>query len=142
MAKVSVGPWIASQKLPNINLGRDRLAFLERTKLRLEPKTIAGLPLVGMGGSCGKPCFALPFKIQWNQENTLSLEKVASKFLCYVEYGLYPHLKLEADGIEVGAVQDWTTFGMIYIRPGYEFGEELLAALATGLEPVGASSLQ
>jgi hypothetical protein len=39
-------------------------------------------------------------------------------------------------GQEVAAVQDWTTFGMVYVRPGYERGEELLYELARALEPV------
>lgn len=139
MANVALGPWIAAQKLPNPKLGRDRAAFLERTRLRQEPKFVAGLPLVGMGGSCGKPCFALPYTIRWDEENTLALETVALEFGCFVEYGLYPHLKLEADGMEVAAVQDWTTFAMVYVRPGYEMGEELLAALARALKPINVA---
>jgi hypothetical protein len=65
----------------------------------------------------------------------IALESVALEFQCYVEYGLYPHLKLSADGVEVAAVQDWTTFGMVYIRPGFEHGEELLERLAVKLNP-------
>ena len=135
MPKIAVGPWIAAQKLSNAALARDRAAFLERTRLRAEPKTVAGLPLVGMGGSCGKPCFALPYLIRWSEDNLIALESVALEFQCYVEYGLYPHLKLSADSVEVAAVQDWTTFGMVYIRPGFEHGEELLERLAVKLEP-------
>ncbi len=135
MPKIAVGPWIAAQKLPHLALGRDRAAFLERTRLREEPKTIAGLPLVGMGGSCSKPCFALPYLIRWSDQNLSALESVALEFRCFVEYGLYPHLKLEADGVEVAAVQDWTTFGTVYIRPGFEHGEELLERLAVTLNP-------
>ena len=60
MPKLTVGPWIAAQKLPSKDMGRNRHAFLERTKLRQEEQQVAGLPLVGMGGSCGKPAFALP----------------------------------------------------------------------------------
>jgi hypothetical protein len=69
MPKIAVGPWIAAQKLPNASLARDRAAFLERTYLRSEAKTVAGLPLVGMGGSCSKPCFALPYLIRWSEDN-------------------------------------------------------------------------
>jgi hypothetical protein len=134
MPKIPVGPWIAAQKLPSPALARDRAAFLERTRLRAEPKTVAGLPLIGMGGSCGKPCFALPYRIVWSEDNLERLETVASEFDCFLEYGLYPHLKLATDGTEVAAVQDWTTFGMVYIRPGFERGEELLTALAARLE--------
>ena len=135
MPKIAVGPWIAAQKLPSPALARDRAAFLERTHLRAAPKTVAGLPLVGMGGSCGKPCFALPYTIRWSEQNLDALETVALEFQCFVEYGLYPHLKLEADGIEVAAVQDWTTFGTVYVRPGFEHGQELLERLALALKP-------
>ena len=138
MPKIAVGPWIAAQKLPNPALAHDRTAFLERTRLREEPKTVAGLPLVGMGGSCSKPCFALPYLIRWSEQNLSALEGVAHEFQCYVEYGLYPHLKLEAGGVEVAAVQDWTTFGTVYIRSGFEHGEELLERLAVALRPASS----
>ena len=135
MPKIAVGPWIAAQKLPSPALARDRTAFLERTRLRDDPKTVSGLPLVGMGGSCSKPCFALPYLIRWSEQNLDALEGIALEFQCFVEYGLYPHLKLEADGVEVAAVQVWTTFGMVYVRPGFEHGEELLERLAVALNP-------
>jgi hypothetical protein len=123
MPKLTVGPWIAAQKLPSRDVARDRFAFLDRTRLRDETPTVAGLPLVGMGGSCGKPCFALPFVLTWTDENTRALEEVGRTYGCYVEYGLYPHLKLRENDQEVAAVQDWTTFGMVYLRPGYEKAE-------------------
>jgi hypothetical protein len=41
------------------------------------------------------------------------------EFDCFVEYGAYPHLKLSDGGQEVAAVQDWTTFGMVFMRPEY-----------------------
>lgn len=135
MTKLTVGPWIAAQKLPSKALGRDRLAFLERTRLRQEPQQVAGLPLVGMGGSCGKPCFALPYLLTWNGHNTQVLEDVAAEYGCYVEYGLYPHLKQHDGDLEVAAVQDWTTLAMVYLRPGYDHAEELLERLAAALRP-------
>ena len=61
MTKLNVGPWVASQKLPSKDLALNRLAFLERTLIRVQAPTVAGLPLVGQGGSCGKPCFALTY---------------------------------------------------------------------------------
>ena len=67
--------------------------------------------------------------------NTRRLEDVASAFGCYVEYGVYPHLKLHENGQEVAAVQDWTTFATVYLRPGYERAEELLVRLAETLAP-------
>ncbi len=135
MPKLTVGPWIAAQKLPSRDVARDRFAFLDLTRLRDETPTVAGLPLVGMGGSCGKPCFALPFVLTWTDENTRALEEVGRTYGCYVEYGLYPHLKLRENDQEVAAVQDWTTFGMVYLRPGYEKAEELLTDLVRALSP-------
>ncbi|MFC4638272.1 hypothetical protein [Deinococcus hohokamensis] len=135
MPKLTVGPWIAAQKLPHREAARDRHAFLTRTRLRAETPEVAGLPLVGMGGSCGKPCFALPYRLTWTEANTLALEEVAQAFGCYVEYGLYPHLKRHEDDLEIAAVQDWTTFGMVYLRPGFEQAEEVLTRLAEVLRP-------
>jgi len=135
MTKLTVGPWVAAQKLPSKDLALDRQAFLERTRTRVDPPTAAGLPLIGLGGSCGKPCFALPYVLTWTEQNTQALETLATDFDCFVEYGAYPHLKLNDGGQEVAAVQDWTTFGMVFMRPGYEQGEELLARLAETLRP-------
>lgn len=135
MSKLTVGPWIAAQKLPSRDVARDRLAFLERTRVRQETPSVAGFPLVGLGGSCGKPCFALPYVLSWTEENTRRLEEVAQEFGCYVEYGAYPHLKLHENDQEVAAVQDWTTFGTVYLRPGYERAEEVLVRLAEALHP-------
>ncbi|ULH17822.1 hypothetical protein MF271_21730 (plasmid) [Deinococcus sp. KNUC1210] len=136
MTKLRVGPWIAAQKLPSKDLALDRFAFLERTQTRTTTPTVAGLPLVGMGGSCGKPCFALPYTVTWTAANTLALEQLAADFVCFVEYGIYPHLKLHDGGQEVAAVQDWTSFAMVYLRPGYEQAEELLGRLLDMLRPV------
>lgn len=136
MTKLNVGPWIAAQKLPHPKLSRDRKAFLERTRIRAEYPQVAGFPLVGLGGSCGKPAFALPYTLVWSEATLLALESVALEFGCYVEYGAYPHLKLEHDGQEVAAVQDWQPFATVYLRPGYEQAEELLVRLAVALEPV------
>ena len=83
----------------------DRLAFLERTQVRAETPTVAGLPLVGLGGSCGKPCFALPYVLTWTDENTRALEALAQNFDCFVEYGVYPHLKQHDGGQEAGPPQ-------------------------------------
>ena len=138
MTKLTVGPWIAAQKLPHRDVSRNRLAFLERTRVRQDTQTVAGFPLVGLGGSCGKPCFALPYVLTWTEENTQQLEEVAAEFGCYVEYGVYPHLKLHENDQEVAAVQDWTTSATVYLRPGYERAEELLVRLADTLKPVSS----
>ncbi|SMB84213.1 hypothetical protein [Deinococcus hopiensis] len=138
MPKLNVGPYVASLKTTPA-LVRDRLAFLERARLRDEVPTVAGMPLVGLGGSCGKPAFLLPYLVQWNEESTLTLEEVATEFDCFVEYGAYPHLKLNDGGQEVAAVQDWSNMGMVFVRPGYERGEELLVRLKLALaSAVGA----
>jgi len=135
MTKLSVGPWIAAQKLPSPKLSRDRAAFLERTGVRSEYPRVAGFPLVGLGGSCGKPAFALPYTLVWSEPALDALETVALEFGCFVEYGAYPHLKLDSDGQEAAAVQDWQPFATVYLRLGYERAEELLVRLAGALEP-------
>ncbi len=66
MAKLPVGAWVMAQKLPSPKQALDREAFLGRVKGRVETPTIAGLPLIGLGGSCGKPCFQLPYRLTWN----------------------------------------------------------------------------
>lgn len=137
MTRLTVGPWVAAQKLPSKDVALDRLAFLDRTQLRAQAPTVAGLPLVGLGGSCGKPCFALPYTLTWNDANTRALEALAQDFGCFVEYGVYPHLKQRDGGQEVAAVQDWSTFAMVYMRPGYEQGVELLEQLRDQLAPEG-----
>ena len=137
MPKLTVGPWIAAQKLPSKDVALDRLTFLERTRVRAQTLAVAGLPLVGLGGSCGKPCFALPYVLTWNDENTRALEALAQDFGCFVEYGVYPHLKQQDGGQEVTAVQDWSTFGMVFMRPGYDQSVELLEQLRDRLAPEG-----
>lgn len=139
MTKLTVGPYVASLKTGPA-LVRDRQAFLERARLRDEVPTVAGLPLVGLGGSCGKPAFLLPYLVRWTAQSTLALEEVATEFDCFVEYGAYPHLKLNDGGQEVAAVQDWSNMGMVFMRPGYERGEELLVRLRESLEPGGSGT--
>ena len=134
MTKLTVGPYVASMKTGPA-LVRDRQAFLTRAQLRDEVPTVAGLPLVGLGGSCGKPAFLLPYLVRWTEQSTLTLEEVATEFGCFVEYGAYPHLKLNEGGQEVAAVQDWSNMAMVFVRPGYERGEELLTRLRDSLEP-------
>lgn len=134
MTKLNVGPYVASLKTSPA-LVRDREAFLQRARLRDDVPTVAGLPLVGLGGSCGKPAFLLPYLVRWTDENTRALEGVARDFDCFVEYGAYPHLKLNEGGQEVAAVQDWSNMGMVFVRPGYERAEELLVRLKDVLAP-------
>lgn len=133
MAKLNVGPYVASLKTSPAQV-RDRAAFLERARLRDEVPLVVGMPLVGLGGSCGKPAFLLPYLIRWDEANTRALEDVAAEFGCFVEYGAYPHLKLEG-GQEIAAVQDWENMAMVFVRPGYERGEEVLTRLAEALRP-------
>lgn len=132
MAKIPIGAWVMSQKIADKSLLRNRTAFLERIQNRAEYPSYAGLQVIGLGGSCGKPCFALPYRLVWDDQKLQTLEAIAAEFHGYIEYGAYPHIKLE-DGTEVAAIQDWKTFGMIYLRPGYEYGQELLTRLASSL---------
>jgi len=139
MTKLTVGPYVASLKTSPA-LVRDRHAFLERARLRDDVPTVAGMPLVGLGGSCGKPAFLLPYLVKWTDDTTLALEAVAREYDCFVEYGAYPHLKLNDGGQEVAAVQDWSNMAMVFVRPGYEHAHELLERLRDALAPQPVAS--
>jgi uncharacterized protein YecE (DUF72 family) len=134
MSKIPVSEWVASLKAMPGDV-RNRELFLARSKHKDNPPSVAGFPMLGLGGSCGKPAFQLPYTLRWTHENLELLEQVAAQFDCFVEYGAYPHLKLNDSGQEIAAVQDWSAFGVVFVRPGYEKGEEVLKALATALEP-------
>ena len=54
-----------------------------------------------------------------------------------MEYRAYPHLELNDGGHLLPAVQDWSNMGMVFIRPGYERGEDLLIRLRDALAPSG-----
>ncbi|GEM46366.1 hypothetical protein [Deinococcus cellulosilyticus] len=133
MTKLEVGSYVASMKAAPAQV-RDRELFLERVRLRDEVPTVADLELVGLGGSCGKPAFMLPYVLRWNEKNTLALEQIARDFNCFVEYGAYPHLKLLDGGQEVAAVQDWSMVTLVFMRPGYDLGVELLTRLRDDLK--------
>ncbi len=128
----SLGAYVAGLRAPRDQV-RDRTAFLARSAAKEAGPTLAGLPMVGLGGSCGKPAFALPFAIRFDDARCARLERVAADFGCFVEYGAYPHLKLEEDGQEIAAVQDWSVGAFVFLRPGYERKEALLTALADAL---------
>ncbi|MEX2535577.1 MAG: hypothetical protein WD273_08240 [Trueperaceae bacterium] len=51
----------------------------------------------------------------------------------FVEYGAYPHLKLDDGGQEIAAVQDWTTLTLVFMRPSYGEKHELLTAIMDAL---------
>lgn len=36
--------------------------------------SLAGFPMVGLGGSCGKPTFLLPFAVRFDLDKVLALE--------------------------------------------------------------------
>ncbi len=124
----SLGQYVASLKTSRDKVS-DREAFLERCQLKYHPPSVAGLPMVGLGGSCGKPAFVLPFVTRFDREIVDRLEGVAERFDMYVEYGAYPHLKLTGSGQEIAAVQDWTSATLIFLRPSYSNKEELLTAI-------------
>lgn len=128
----SLGAYVAGLRAPR-DLVRDRAAFLARSAAKETAPAVAGLPVVGLGGSCGKPAFALPFTVRFDDARCARLEAVAADFGCFVEYGAYPHLKLADDGQEIAAVQDWSVGTFVFLRPGYERKEELLRALADAL---------
>ena len=128
----SLGAYVAGLRAPRDQV-RDRAAFLARTATKESAPDLAGLPMVGLGGSCGKPAFALPFTVRFDDDRCARLERVAADFGCFVEYGAYPHLKLEDDGQEIAAVQDWSVGAFVFLRPGYERKEALLTALADAL---------
>ncbi len=129
----SLGAYVAGLRAPR-DLVRDRAAFLARSAAKEAAPTLAGLPMVGLGGSCGKPAFALPFAVRFDDDRCARLEGVAADFDCFVEYGAYPHLKLLDDGQEIAAVQDWSVGAFVFLRPGYARKEALVTALAAALQ--------
>jgi hypothetical protein len=128
----SLGGFVGGLKAPREAL-RDKDAFLERSANKGEGPTVAGLPLVGLGGSCGKPAFLLPFVVRFDRPRLVRLEEVAARFGMFVEYGAYPHLKLEDGAQEIAAVQDWTNATLLFLRPSYARKDELLGAIADAL---------
>lgn len=130
--EASLGQYVASLKASK-SLVRDREAFLERCARKYQTPSLVGFPMVGLGGSCGKPAFLLPFVVRFDLPKVLALEAVAERFGMYVEYGAYPHLKLP-DDTEIAAVQDWTNATLVFLRPSYERKEELIAAIAEALQ--------
>lgn len=128
---VSLGQYVASLKAPRDQLS-DREAFVARSQSKYDAPSVAGLPMVGLGGSCGKPAFLLPTVVRFDLEKVEKLETVAKQFGMFVEYGAYPHLKEPGDK-EIAAVQDWTNATLIFMRPGYSRKEELLGAITKAL---------
>ena len=115
------------------DLVRDRHAFLQRSASKHDLPQLAGLPMLGLGGSCGKPAFQLPHVVRFDAAKLERLERTAARFGMFVEYGAYPHLKLEDGGQEIAAVQDWTTLTLVFLRPSYDRKEELLTAINQAL---------
>lgn len=131
----SLGLFVASLKTSRDKV-RDRQAFVERSQAKYRAPTLGGFQMLGLGGSCGKPAFLLPFATRWTLEGVLALEGVAERFGMYVEYGAYPHFKLP-DQTEIAAVHDWLHETHVYLRPSYERKEELIQAIAEALRPQG-----
>lgn len=129
----SLGQYVGSLKTDR-NKVRDREAFLERCRRKYQAPSLAGLPMVGLGGSCGKPAFLLPFVVRFDEAKVKRLEHIAERYGMYVEYGAYPHLKLRDGGQEVAAIQDWTNATLIFMRPSFEAREELLRAIQQALD--------
>lgn len=131
---VSLGQFVATLKATRNQL-LDREAFVARSQSKYDAPSIAGLPMVGLGGSCGKPAFLLPNVVRFDLEKVERLEAVAEAFDMFVEYGAYPHLK-EPDGKEVAAVQDWTNATLVFLRPSYNRKEDLLGAITEALADI------
>jgi hypothetical protein len=113
---------------------RDGAAFVERSQGKYTVPKVGGFQMVGLGGSCGKPAFLLPFATRFTLENTKKLETVAERFGMTMEYGAYPHFKLP-DSTEIAAVHDWLGETHVYLRPSYDRKEELIGAIADALKP-------
>lgn len=129
---LSLGRFVASLKAPR-DLVRDRGAFLDRSTAKLEAPTIGGMQMVGLGGSCGKPAFLLPFVARFTDASLARLEAAAAARGMFVEYGAYPHLKLEEGGQEIAAIQDWTQSTLVFLRPSYDDKEGLLQEIRDAL---------
>jgi hypothetical protein len=71
--------------------------------------------------------------VRFDEARCQRLEAVAARFGMFVEYGAYPHLKLEDDGREIAAVQDWTNATMLFLRPSYPEKDELARAVVEAL---------
>jgi|GEM_PF-1420934 len=134
MPKLTIAPLVNDLRLHAKTL-RCRTSFLERARMRAELPREQGLPLLGIGSSCGKPAFALPYALAWTAENTLALEDLARRHHCFVAYGNLAHLHHKRTGKELAAVQDWTPFGVVYLRAEYDHADALLRDLVDILAP-------
>jgi hypothetical protein len=130
----SLGLFVAGLKTGKDNV-KNRAAFVERSQAKYKAPKIGAFQMVGLGGSCGKPAFLLPFATRFTLETTEKLESVAENFGMKMEYGAYPHFKLP-DNTEIAAVHDWLNETHVYLRPSYERKEELLQAIADALAPI------
>jgi len=129
----SLGLFVAGLKTSKDKV-KDREAFVARSQAKYSAPTVGGFQMLGLGGSCGKPAFLLPFQTRWTVEKVLALEAVAERFGMEMEYGAYPHLKLP-DQTEIAAVHDWLHETHVYLRPSFDRKEELINAIAEALKP-------
>lgn len=134
---VSLGRFVAGLKAPRDKV-RDRAAFLDRCAAKANAPMLGGMPMVGLGGSCGKPAFLLPFIARFTDANLARLERLAAARGMFVEYGAYPHLKREDGGQEIAAIQDWTQSTLIFLRPSYDDKEGLLQDIREALTAGGS----
>ncbi len=132
METLSLGQKVASFKA-NREDGRSKEKFLERCFYKYEASTLAGIEMVGLGGSCGKPAFLLPFVLRFDLKKLERFEALADTFDMYVEYGAYPHLKTKEGDKEIAAIQDWTNCTLLFLRPSYDQKEELIKAIIKAL---------
>jgi hypothetical protein len=128
----SLGQYTASLKTSKDNV-HNREAFVERSQAKYTTPKVSEFQMVGLGGSCGKPAFLLPFATRFTLENTQRLEAVAQIFEMTMEYGAYPHFK-SSDGSEIAAIHDWLHETHVYLRPSYEHKDAFLQAIVKALE--------
>jgi len=141
MAKLNVADLMRDLRT-NAGQSLCRAGFLERSRKRAAYPGEQGLPLLGVGSSCGKPAFALPYPLVWTEKNTLALEALARRYRGHVTYGHLAHLRHTATDKELAAIQDWTPFGVVYLRAEYDHATELLGDLVETLRPHDAPSGQ
>ena len=127
-----LGQRVASFKTSR-DQNRNKEAFLARCQEKYQAYKVAGLEMVGLGGSCGKPALLLPFVVHFDEAKLNRFEALAERFDMYVEYGAYPHLKSKDGDKEIAAIQDWTNSTVLFLRPSYKPKEELVQAILEAL---------
>lgn len=113
-------PASLEQYVASLKANRDQLsdceAFVARSQSKYDAPAVSGLPMVGLGESCGKPAFLLPTVVRFDLEKVEKLGAVAERCGMFVKCGAYSHLKEHGDK-EIAAVQDWTNATLSFYGP-------------------------